>query len=147
MDRETLKDRIFGSIVAASIGDAVGGAFEVCRAEYIQKKTGKTWIDDMWEYRKVSGPFGIWVPSAPAGLGTDDTRMNHIFLEAVIDNAGEINSQFLAIAYIDRYLHPERYYPEEHAELARSHMSAFYGASCGHLGMECPIHPGVPCLR
>ena len=70
--------------------------------------------------------------------------MNHIFLETVIDNGGEINSRLLAMAYRDRYLHPERYYPQRFSDLAKAHMSGFYGVSCGHLGMECPLHPGVP---
>jgi ADP-ribosylglycohydrolase len=144
VDREEVKDRVLGSVVGASIGDALGGAFEVARAEYILEKTGKDWIDDMWGYRRFFGPFGVWVPNAPAGLGTDDTRMNHVFLETVVENAGTITSHRLAMAYIDRYLHPERYYPKEHEKLARGHFADFFGVSCGYLGMECPLYPGVP---
>jgi|GEM_PF-611712 len=145
MTRRELEDRILGCVVGASIGDSIGGAFEFQMRPYIQKRIGKDWIDEMYDYAgRGHGSYGVWSKRAPAGTGTDDTRMNHIFLEAVIENDGAINAQRLAAEYIRRYLHPERYYPKRVAPLARQHLVDFYGVSCGCLGMECPELPGVP---
>jgi len=145
MNRRELEDRILGSVVAATIADAMGGAFEAVSADVIKKRIGKEWIDDLYNYPAGAfSPFGVWSKRCPAGAGTDDTRMNHIFIEAVVENGGEITSQRLAAEYIRRYLHPERYYPERVAHMARGHLVDFYGVSCGCLGMECPELPGVP---
>lgn len=143
--RRQLEDRILGSVVGASVGDAMGGAFEQVTAEYVQRRLGDDWIDEVCDYRgHVYGPFGVWSRRAPAGTGTDDTRMNHIFIETVIECRGQITSQALAGEYIRRYLHPERYYPKRVLEPARRHLRNFYPVSCGHLGMSCPEYAGVP---
>jgi len=145
MKRRDLEDRVLGCIVGATIGDALGGPFEAVSAEDIMKRTGKEWIDDLYNYtERAFSPFGVWSKRCPAGTGTDDTRMNHLFIEAVIENKGRITSQRLAAEYISRYLHPERYYPKRVVPLARDHFVDFYGVSCGCLGMECPELPGVP---
>ena len=132
MRRAELEDRILGCVVGASIADAMGGAFEASPAEYLLKRTGKDWIDDLYDYAgKGFGAFGVWSKNCLAGTGTDDTRMNHIFIEAVTENEGEINAQRLAMEYVRRYLHPERYYPKRVADMARGHLVDFYGVSCG----------------
>ncbi|HET6430221.1 MAG TPA: ADP-ribosylglycohydrolase family protein [Phycisphaerae bacterium] len=143
--RRRLEDRILGSVVGASIGDAMGGAFEGASAEYVRKRIGTDWIDDMYGYAgRLFGAYGVWWPRSPAGTGTDDTRMNHVFIESVIDHRGFIGPQLLAAEYIRRYRHAEGYYPKRVAEMARRHFQDFFPVSCGCLGMECPELPGVP---
>jgi ADP-ribosylglycohydrolase len=144
MTRQELDDRILGAVVGATIGDALGGAFEGCSREHIIGRTGTDWIDDLWDYGPGFGAYGVWCANAPKGLGTDDTRMNHIFLETVIEHGAEISPQRLAMSYILRYQHPERYYHSQHVDLARAHLRDFYGVSCACLGMPCDLHPGAP---
>ena len=97
LDKNALEDRILGCIVGATIGDAIGGAFEMATAEDLQERLGTDWIDDMYDYPAGAiGAYGVWSNNSPAGTGTDDTRMNHIFIEAVIENRGVINSRLLA---------------------------------------------------
>ena len=141
---EELYSRIFGCMVGNSIGDAFGGVVEFCGAEAVKRITGKLWVDEFLPYRKDHGthPLGIWEVGPPRGTGTDDTRNNQIFVECVIRNAGFINSQFLAIEYIERYRDRERFYPK-HMDLAEKHYVQFSNSSCAHLGMET-THSGTP---
>ncbi|MBI4832872.1 MAG: hypothetical protein HY801_15230 [Candidatus Lindowbacteria bacterium] len=46
MPREKARDRILGCVVGASIGDAIGGAFEFQDADFISGRIGSNWIDD-----------------------------------------------------------------------------------------------------
>ncbi|GAB4349205.1 MAG: hypothetical protein Kow0099_32150 [Candidatus Abyssubacteria bacterium] len=144
MSRSLLHDRVAGCVVGASIGDSVGGAFEFRDAEFIMERIGSDWIDDLYPYRGIEpDPHGIWVPDPPAGTGTDDTRYDHIFIETVLKKGRRIASKDLAEAYIERYHHPETFYPSKH-EMARRQFADWHGVCCGHLGRECPLHPGVP---
>lgn len=71
----------------------------------------------------------------PRGAGTDDTRNNQIFAECVIRNKGYINSQLLAIEYIERYRDIDTL-PLAHRELAERHYRWSYDWSCAYLGMR-----------
>ena len=139
-----LYSRIFGCMVGNSIGDAFGGVVEFANAERLKKITGKLWADEFLPYQKDHGthPLGVWEAGPPRGTGTDDTRNNQIFVECVIRNGGFVNSQFLAIEYIERYRDRERFYPE-HVELAERHYGRFYENSCAYLGMS-EIPSGKP---
>ncbi len=144
MSRNTLRDRIAGCVVGASIGDSLGGAFEFRDADFIMERIGSDWIDELYPYRGIEpDPHGIWVADPPAGTGTDDTRYNHIFIETVLKKGREIASRDLAEAYIERYDHPEKFYPNGY-EMARKQFADWQGVCCGHLGRECALHPGVP---
>ena len=134
---DNLYSRILGCMVGNTIGDAFGGVVEFGSAERVEKITGKLWVDEFLPYQKDHGahPLGVWEVGPPRGTGTDDTRNNQIFVECVIRNSGLINSQFLAIEYIDRYRDREKFYPG-HAELAQRHFRGFYNSSCAYLGMS-----------
>ena len=125
MKRRDLEDRVLGCIVGASIGDAVGGPFEFQNRNSLQNRIGRDWIDDIYDYgRKNPSAYSVWSRDPPAGTGTDDTRMNHIFLEAVIENRRTTSAQRLAAEYIRRYLHPERFYPISVVQYAKEHLVA-----------------------
>jgi|TARA_Y100000310_G_scaffold343899_1_gene453791 ADP-ribosylglycohydrolase len=123
-------------MVGNTIGDAFGGVVEFAKAERVKKVTGKLWADEFLPYAKNHGthPLGVWEAGPPRGTGTDDTRNNQIFVECVIRNSGRINSQFLAIEYIQRYRDRKIFYPD-HEELAERHYGGIYNASCAYLGM------------
>lgn len=129
--------KVLGCIIGASIGDAIGAVVEFNNRETMRRNLGgKEWVDDMYPFNKIEpGPFGVFRENPPRGTGTDDTRLNQIFLECVIRNKGFINSQLLAMEYIERYRDAEKHYPKT-VELARRHMSAFYPMCCTHLGMK-----------
>ncbi len=133
---DKLYSRILGCMVGNTIGDAFGGVVEFCNAEKVKEITGKLWVDEFLPYQKDKGthPLGVWEVGPPRGTGTDDTRNNQIFVECVIRNGGLINSQFLAIEYIDRYRDREKFYPR-HVELAQRHYRGSYNSSCAYLGM------------
>jgi ADP-ribosylglycohydrolase len=115
-------------MVGNAIGDAFGGVVEFRSAQDVETIAGKPW--DFGTH-----PVGVWEPGPPRGTGTDDLRNNQIFAECVIRNGGAINSQFLAMEYIQRYREPEAFYPKYH-DLARKHFRSMYERSCAHLGMQ-----------
>jgi ADP-ribosylglycohydrolase len=144
MSYEEIRDRTLGCIAGATIGDAIGGAFEFQVADFIMERIGADWIDDMYSYEDVEpGPHFIWQKDAPAGTGTDDTRYNHAFIETVLRHGVGITSRDLATALIDRYEAAEKYYPDT-PEMARGNFADWSGVCHGHLGRESPLHPGVP---
>ena len=99
--------------------------------------TGKSWVDRFLPYARDHRPhpWGVWEAAAPRGAGTDDTRINEMFVECVIRNQGFINPQFLAIEYIERYRDREKFYPR-HAALAEEHLAWFRARGCERLGMR-----------
>jgi ADP-ribosylglycohydrolase len=133
---EEVYDRILGCMVGSAVGDAFGAVVEFCRADRVEKLAGKQWVDQFLPYPDDFGtdPVGVWRAAPPRGTGTDDTRNNHIFAECVIRNGGEINSQLLAVEYVDRYRNREVYYPG-YGELPERHLRYMYEPSCAHLGM------------
>ncbi len=134
---EELYDRILGCMVGNAIGDSFGAVVEFATAERLKEVTGKHWVDEFLPFPDDFGthPVGVWQAAPPRGTGTDDTRNNHIFAECVIRNGGEINSQLLAIEYLERYRDRAAFYPN-HVELAEQHMGHMYERSCAYLGMK-----------
>ncbi|MGD2175197.1 MAG: ADP-ribosylglycohydrolase family protein, partial [Candidatus Brocadiaceae bacterium] len=134
---DDLYPRVLGCMVGGAIGDAFGGPIEMKGPEYLEELAGKLWIDEFLHYGPDHGvhPLGVWQPSPPRGTGTDDLRNNQAFVECVVRNSGFINSQLLAIEYIERFREPERFYPSHH-NLARQYLRGKYLRSCAHLGMQ-----------
>jgi ADP-ribosylglycohydrolase len=124
-------------MVGSALGDAWGGVVEGAPAEWVAELTGgKDWVGEFLPYPKdfTIHPAGLWDSAPPRGTGTDDTRYNHALIECVIRNGGLINSQFLAIEYIERYRDRARFYPG-HEDLAEQQYRWLYEAACAHLGM------------
>jgi ADP-ribosylglycohydrolase len=132
-------------MVGNALGDAWGAVVEGASAERVAVRTGgKDWFDEFLPFPEdfKSHPLGVWDPAPPRGTGTDDTRYNHILIECVIRNGGLINSQFLAIEYIERYRDRARFYPG-HEEMAAQQFRWLYEAACAHLGMP-ELPSGLP---
>ena len=134
---DNLLDKVLGAVIGATIGDSIGAVVEFNTRENMKKRLGgKEWIENMHSFMDIrEGPFGVFKNDPPRGTGTDDTRLNQIFLESVIRNKSLISSQLLAIEYINRYQNPENYYPKT-IDLAKRHMSYFYPVCCAYLGMK-----------
>ncbi len=134
---EKLYDRILGCMVGNAIGDSFGAVVEFCTADRVEQLAGKQWVDQFLPFPDDFGthPVGVWQAAPPRGTGTDDTRNNHIFAECVIHNRGQINSQLLAMEYVERYRDRAVFYPD-YGELAEQHMRRMYERSCAYLGME-----------
>lgn len=134
---EKVYERILGCMVGNALGDAFGAVVEFCSAARVQKLVGQQWVDQFLPFPDDFGthPVGVWQAAPPRGTGTDDTRNNHIFAECVIRNGGQINSQLLAIEYLERYRDRALFYPN-HEELAEKHFSHMCERSCAYLGMQ-----------
>jgi ADP-ribosylglycohydrolase len=142
-----IRSRVLGCLVGSAIGDAFGAVLEFADADRVRRIAGKDWFDRFLPYAEdhTPHPWGVWEAAAPRGAGTDDTRINELFVECVIRNHGFVNAPFLAMEYIERYRDRERYYPR-HAALAEEHLSWFLARACERLGMRTlpsgkPIEP------
>jgi len=134
---ERCYSRVLGSMVGNAIGDAFGGVVEGASADRVRRVTGKDWVDEFLPYQEGHGihPLGVWEASPPRGTVTDDGRYNQIFVECVIRNRGQINSQLLAIEYLRRYRDREALYGK-HASLAEDAFgNRMVELSQAHLGM------------
>lgn len=133
---DRLLDRVLGCVIGATIGDSIGAVVEFLARDRVREQLGgKEWVDEMYEFGPwYTHPLGVFSESPPKGTGTDDTRLNHIFLECVIRNRGRVNRQLLAMEYIERYRDAAAFYPKT-PDLARKHVGRFYARSCRELGM------------
>jgi ADP-ribosylglycohydrolase len=144
MDSAKSLDRFLGSVIGAAVGDAVGAPPEFWPADKFARIFGGDWVADMYPFvERGIHHLGLWRDDPPKGTSTDDTRHNQVFIEAVLKHGLAINSQCLAMEHIDRYLNRDRYYPGYH-DLATRQFSYGYVQGCAHLGIECPLRPGVP---
>jgi len=143
---EDCLDKVLGCIFGATVGDSVGGPVEFKPPDFIHSLlNGEEWLEDMLPYRQGAHPLGIWVANAPRGTGTDDTRLNHIFIESVIKNRGHISAELLALEYIYRYRNHETIYPKKYWSLAKEFLENPYICSCALLGFDDPeIYRGLP---
>jgi ADP-ribosylglycohydrolase len=129
--------RILGCMVGNAIGDAFGGVVEGASAERVKRVTGKDWVDEFLPYPESHGvhPLGTWEKAPPRGTVTDDGRYNQIFVECVIRNGGQINSQLLAMEYLQLYRDRDALYGK-HAALAEDAFgNRMVELSEAHLGM------------
>ena len=128
--------RILGCMIGNTIGDAFGGVVEFFTEEKFRRKVPGLWLDDFLPYNEDHGthPLGLWEAGPPRGTGTDDTRNNQMFADCVVRNKGFVNSQVLAIEYIEAYRDREARYPK-HVDLAEEHYRGIYERACAYLGM------------
>lgn len=145
---DELEDKVMGCIIGSVIGDAVGSVSEgLSREQFINLPWNinkKEWLEDMMPLQgRGPHPLGIWLADAPRGTGTDDTRMNNIFIECVIKNRGDINPHLLAFEYIERYRDIEKYVPEyftseDIEKLALPFYRSLFRRACIYLRIDAP---------
>jgi len=134
---EKLYDRILGCMVGSAIGDSFGQVVEFAPAERVKRTAGSDWVGEFLPFPSDYGthPLGVWEKGPPRGTGTDDTRWNHVFVECVIRNGGAIDSQLLAIEYLERYRDRATFYPR-HVDLAEQWLRQAHERACAYLGMK-----------
>ena len=133
---DRLLDKVLGCVIGAAIGDTIGAVVEFLDRDRVREQLGgKEWVDGMYEFGPwYIHPLGVFSESPPKGTGTDDTRLNHIFLECVAKNAGRVNRQLLAMEYVERYRNVAAYYPKT-PDVARTHIGFSFARCCRELGM------------
>jgi hypothetical protein len=80
---------------------------------------------------------------APAGTGTDDTRLNWLFLELACDLGRMPGARDVAERYVELYEHPERAFPG-HAEMTRLEFEHWEPVCRGYLGQRSDVFPDLP---
>ena len=145
MNPEVVTKKFLGSNVGHAVGDTVGAPLEFWDKDRIPKHPqGTEWVDDLLPFAIKKKHFlWVWVDDAPTGTATDDTRLNQVFVEAVIKYGTVISSKLLAAEYIDRYINRDKYYPD-YPEFSTLQFRGGFASGCGLLDMECPIRPGIP---
>jgi ADP-ribosylglycohydrolase len=89
-----LYDKTYGALAGGAIGDAMGQVTEMMQYPTIERVHG--WIDDLRE----TGPAARFSPNVAAGTYTDDTRLKHLFCEAIIRKGGRITADDLAETWL-----------------------------------------------
>ncbi len=139
---QEIESRVYGCILGAALGDAIGAPFEFKAVDEIVERTGRRWIGALHPSAGQASPHGLWRDRVPAGTGTDDTRYSWVFIELTtrlghLPAAGELAAHFLRI-----YERPEEFFPG-YPELAREQFEMLEGVSRGCLGQTSPLHPGI----
>jgi hypothetical protein len=155
---QELRSRIRGCVLGTVLGDAIGGPFEFGPLERVPAVTGGDWIDGLYPYPAgMGGPHGVWKPPAdasspdgtsagglpPAGTGTDDTRLNWLFLELACDLGRMPSARDVAERYLELYEHPERAFPG-HAGRTRKQFEHWEPVCRGYLGQRSERFPDLP---
>ena len=88
MDADRFHAKVWGCVLGAALGDAFGGPFEFGPLERVPALTGGDWIDGLYPYLDTVAPHNVWpLPGGglpPAGTGTDDVRLDWLFLALAI---------------------------------------------------------------
>jgi hypothetical protein len=145
---QELRSRIRGCVLGTVLGDAIGGPFEFGPLERVPAVTGGDWIDGLYPYpTEMGGPHGVWRRSgsnqAPAGTGTDDTRLNWIFMKLACDLGRMPSARDVAERYLEIYEHPERVFPG-HTEMTRLEFEHWEPACRGYLDQRSSVFPDLP---
>jgi len=91
--------KVYGALIGAAIGDAMGGPVEFWHHKKIIEKFGK--VETLMAYDREPNPHGPW--KKEAGTYTDDSRLNKLFCQAVLDKKGVPTDKDLAKAIISYY--------------------------------------------
>jgi ADP-ribosylglycohydrolase len=146
MHTKQLASRVRGCVLGAALGDAIGGPFEFGPLERVPALTGGTWIDGLYPYLDTIAPHNVWPhPDGglpPAGTGTDDVRLDWLYLELAIELKRAPTARDLALRYIEIYEHPEIVFPGHH-KLTRAQFAHWEGACRGYLGQTSAQYPGL----
>jgi ADP-ribosylglycohydrolase len=149
-DLDALENKIRGCILGTVLGDAIGGPFEFGPLDRVPKVTGGDWIDGLYPYGPEMGaPHGVWAPharqgqGAPAGAGTDDTRLNWLYLDLSLELGRVPSAHDVAERYLELYERPERAF-SGHAEMVRLEFEHWEPACRGLLGQRSALFPDLP---
>jgi hypothetical protein len=147
MSAQRQRSKVRGCVLGTVLGDAIGGPFEFGPLERVPAISGGDWIDGLYPYEAATGPHGVWAPPAgglpPAGTGTDDTRLNWLFLELAVDLGRMPTARDVAERYLELYEHPERAFPG-HVKMTRQQFEHWEPVCRGYLGQRSERFPDLP---
>lgn len=148
LTKARLHDRILGALLGAAIGDALGGPVEGKTFSEIEQTTGP--IHDLLPYTAAPWAFYAW-KQAP-GTVTDDTRLRHIFIEAILREGTTLSRDQLKQVILEKWQKAtgpmEKDWLEEYAASAQRDR-LYVGGYPGNGGLisSLPaglVHPGDP---
>jgi len=114
-DHSPLFSKIYGGMIGAAVGDAMGGPVEGMDYLEIEKKFGR--VESLLPYRHPPGEHNQFQNAA--GAYTDDTRINLLVSQAVLASQGDVVRGDLARAISD-------YYHNSHNALERAFIEEYY---------------------
>lgn len=104
MDRDCLYDHIFGGLMGAALGDAMGAATEQHKIDEIIEEHGGLLRE------LVPPPIDTFSESEIAGLVTDDSSQMFAMAEALIDHDGDLTKE----RWLDALLYWSQHSPMRH---------------------------------
>ncbi len=93
--------KVYGGLIGAAIGDAMGGPVEMWAPADIVRAYG--WISDMLPYTMEPNPTYVWQERAPPGTYTDDTRLKLLVAELTAERGSSLSARDLAETFIAGY--------------------------------------------
>jgi ADP-ribosylglycohydrolase len=93
---DDLFKKTYGALAGGAIGDAMGQVTEMMLYPTIERVHG--WIEDL----RDTGAAARFSPNVAAGTYTDDTRLKHLFCEAIIRKGGRITADDLAQTWLEQ---------------------------------------------
>lgn len=97
-----LYDKVFGMLVGAAIGDALGAPTEMWSREGIELEYG--FVEGLDSMIRETSPEGIWKANLPAGGTTDDTRWKKLVVEFLLTQKGDqLNPKQFASHILSEY--------------------------------------------
>ena len=114
VEHTQLFSKVFGGMVGAAIGDAMGGPVEGLDYRDMESRFGR--VDSLLPYNDAPAEHAQF--QNEAGSYTDDTRVNLLVSKAIIDNDGHVVRGDFARVITDYYYHSktelERAFIEEY---------------------------------
>lgn len=109
INNSSLYKKIYGCLAGGAIGDAMGRPFE-----------GKHYQDIEKSYGKVVG----FIDGVHSCNVTDDTRMEHLLIKAIVEKKGRITVEDFANAWIKLPINPNDFFPDTRAALEKLRQGA-----------------------
>ena len=98
-----LFDKVYGCLLGGAIGDALGGPVEKLSSEEIYQKYGV--LDKFVPYNSAGTIHGHFCEGDCIGVYTDDTRLKHLYCDAIFRANGAPRTGDLTEALIESYQH------------------------------------------
>ena len=103
MAKTKLLDKVYGCLLGGAIGDALGGPVENWSSDEIYAKYGN--LDRFVPYERTQTIHGHFGEGDCVGVYTDDTRLKHLYCEAIFRAKGVPRTGELVGALVEAYQH------------------------------------------
>ena len=103
MVKTKLYDKVYGCLLGGAIGDALGGPVEKLTADELYEKHGI--LDRFIPYDEPETMHGHFGEGECVGVYTDDTRLKHLYCDAILRAKGMPRTGDLTQSLIEAYQH------------------------------------------